>query len=165
MSLALRKDIETQLNNIDPVGAKVRKLRRRLTTLEKKGNITASEYKELSSGFLKLKDLQQQRKDIAAFESALDPKVAKMLRISKAYDKITEQYDAGKVDEDIYAGTLRKLWNRLNEGNEQPLDINVTVRDYGPVGTNLLNAFEQGCAAFIVIMILIPILFSCSLHS
>ena len=55
---ALRKDVEQQLNVFDPVGAKLRSLKKRLTYLEKKKSLTAKEFKEISSSILTDRDLE-----------------------------------------------------------------------------------------------------------
>lgn len=160
---SLRSDIVSKLDKIDPVGAKIRKLKSRIAFLEKKRSITAKEYNEVSQGWLKVKEMESQRKELGQLESSLGGKSAKLFKLSKTFDSISEQYDAGKVDPEIYAHTLHKLHARLIE-ETNVVTINATVVSQRPFGNEVTNALEQGCMAFFLIMIIIPILFSCSFH-
>jgi chromosome segregation ATPase len=156
----LQRDIEEQLDEIDPIGGKIRKLTKRVHYLETKKQITAREYKEITSGWLMLKELEQQRKQFHSLESSLDSKFGRLLKVSKQYDKLAEKYAGGQVDPAIYAMTLRKLYAKL-----QPKPIVnrvVSVRPAVPITTGLFHAFENLIGAVLLLVIVIPALYSCS---
>lgn len=161
----LREEVERLFIDIDSVGTKIRKLKKRNNSLKAKHSLTSAEYREMSSNDLLIHNLEIQRKDIAALESSLNPANAKLLKISKAYDKVSEQYDSGKMDASLFVESLRKIQRRFNEINEPAVSgMNVTVYQRGTITHNLGHALEQAFAAVIVIFILIPALFACSGH-
>ena len=167
---ALRKDVEQQLNVFDPVGAKLRSLKKRLTYLEKKKSLTAKEFKEISSSILTVRDLEKQRQELAKFESSLDANAGKLMRLSKSFDTISEQYDRGKLDPVVYEASLRKMQAKFyNDNNNQPHNDNGAVwaalsYHYHGAGRALEETITHGCMAFFMLALVIPILFSCSFH-
>lgn len=167
MPVSLRNDIEKRLSSFDPVGAQIRKLKSRINSLEKKGTISAKEYKEISSGHLKLHELEQQRKELVSFESMLDRKTGKLMKLSKAYDRLTEQYDAGKVEPYIYEQALNRLYATLAGNNEQgsvAVENTIGLLQTASIGHNIEMTLLNGCGALLMIFIVIPTLFSCTFH-
>jgi hypothetical protein len=160
---ALRKQIEQELNKLDPIGGKVRKLKRRIISLEKKRKLTTAEYREVADGWLKIKALEQQRKEFNSLQSSIDPKLGRRLKLAKQFDNICERYDSGTVDEDIYAMTLEKVSAHL-----RPVQLVHVTRmplhnrlPHGILGA-AVGGLEQLVAAVIIFIIVIPALFACS---
>lgn len=160
----VRSQIESILAPIDPIGSEVRKLKQRTMLLEKKREISSKEYKELSSSHLRIVELESQRKEHMQFETMLDPSIGKLLKLSKAFDKITAEYDAGKLDPSLYKRSLERLLDRLRPVQEKPVQITASMVPDGSFMGLCVNALEQACGAVFLIMIILPALYSCSLH-
>lgn len=164
---SLRSSVEQSLNKVDPVGAKLRKLRKRITALEAKKKLSVAEYKEMSKGWPRIAELQNQRNDFIAVEAKIDRKAANLIRLSKNYDKLAEQYDTGKIEEEIFEETLRKMQAKL----QPPMPVLAPSDNYNgsywgfrdPTITGRLGeAMEQAAMAVVIIFIIIPALFACS---
>ena len=114
-----------------------------------------------------LHDLEQQHKELIRFSNALDPDTAKLMKLNTLYEKLNTQYEAGKLDKEVYLQSLQKLASRLTPVQETGVSgTTVTIDDFRMIGyqfnRNVGGLFTNAFFAFIVCMILIPILFGCS---
>lgn len=162
-----RKEIEQKLAAIDPIGSEIRKLKNKVTKLEKKGTVTAKEWQDISKSHIRIAELEAQRKEMVQFESMLDPVTGKLMKLSKAFDKLTAQYDMGKVDPKLYNRSLERLLERLSghDGVQGPSALPALLNgSTGSIGGDLWRAIEQAFGAVVIFGILIPVLFSCSGH-
>lgn len=170
MSIAiLRRDVENKLDEVDPIGRKIRQLKSRLIYLEGKKSVNAKEYKEISTGWLQIKELEQQRKDYNALSSTLDKRVRTLLRLGKNYERISQQYDAGKLDPALYAMALGKLVAEIRPRKPAYTPTrfvinNTTFPEYSSLTANMVHMVERLLGVVLIFVIVIPALFACHAH-